>query len=263
MRLHDIQETFRTTLLDEPKAVEQPPEDFAALFDDSGIAVSERLKVYRNNVVGGLSDYIVSTFPLLEKLVGEEFLKMMARAFIIQSPPVGGCLQQYGKGFGDFIDTYAPAQSLPYLPDMARFEFAMNEAYYAPDDDALSAMALAAISPDALADTVLSLRTSVRFLVSDFPLEDIRAVCLDPSLDVPDLSKSTPVRLMINRPKFDVQVVSLAEDELYMLRLLRERQTLGEALERTLHDYPDFDIQFFLKKHIDLETFSTADANSQ
>ena len=262
MRLRDIQETFKETLLDEPQAVEQPPEDFAAIFDDSGIAVSERLKVYRNNVVGGLSDYIVSTFPLLEKLVGEEFLKMMARAFIIQSPPVNGCLQEYGGGFGDFINTYAAAQSLPYLADMARFEFAMNEAYYARDDNTLSASALAAIPPDGLADTVLPLRTSVRFVVSDYPLEDIRDVCLDPELDAPDFGQAAS-RLMISRPALEVQIVSLAEDELYMLRLLQEGQTLGESLARTLGDYPDFDVQFFLKKHIDLETFSTAEANSQ
>jgi len=41
-------------------------------------------------------------------------------------------LAEYGDGFADFLAGFAPAQSLPYLADVARLEWAINAAYHAP-----------------------------------------------------------------------------------------------------------------------------------
>lgn len=256
MALGDIQKRFKNTMFQSVDRVEQDAHSFEDLFEAGDIALEDRLKVYHNNVIGSLSSYIVTAFPLLENLVGEEFLKAMAREFIFENPPTGGCLHFYGEGFDDFIRDFAPAKSLPYLADMATLELAMNRAYYAPDDDVLTAEALGQISEDELGDQVVRLRQSVTLLSSQYPLGSLRDFCLqDGQGNPPDLSKEYKTRLLIFRPELEVSFVTMAEDEFVFLEHLKAGAPLGQALDQMLLRYPDFDMGAFLQKHLTLGTF--------
>lgn len=261
MRLNKVQESFKDLMLDHPKALDSPLAEFAALFAQGDIPLPARLKVYRNNIVGSLTDLMLATFPTIEKLVGKEFFEGMACSFILKHPPAQGCLSLYGAGFAEFMEGFGPAKSLPYLPDMARLEIAMNEAYYAPDDAPLSPEFLAALAPEELAALRLKLRSSARLLASPFPLTAIRAFCEndDPkaTLDI----DSGGEMLMVYRPHLQSLIVTLAPDDFAMLASLAENLTLGEALERTLSNHPDFNLQKFLATHLGYETFSSLSTN--
>lgn len=263
MRLNEIQERFKDTILDHPDVVEQPPADFAVLFKEGGIPLPERLKVYRNNIVGGLTDTLILTFPLLEKLVGKDFLEGMARSFVLENPPESGCLNTYGTGFDKFIADFKPAESLPYLPEVAALEIAMTETYYAGNDTPMMPEDLSAIKPDNLPDLNVKLRNSVRLISSRFPLDEIRNFCLTEEEDnnkTLDLDQGG-VDLMIYRPDLEVLIVKLQKDEMTMLKNLQQAQKLGKALESTLNDHPGFNFQDFLQRHIELETFLSLNTN--
>ena len=233
---------------------------FTALFYEGDIPIEDRLKVYHNNVVGSISAALVATFPLLENLVGEDFLKAMARAFLFENPPRGGCIHLYGEGFDDFIKTYEPAQSLPYLADVASLELAMNKAYYALDDQALLVDALAKIPPEELGDICLNLRSSVTLLSSDYPLLEIRRFCLaEDQKNPPDLSQKQHCYFLISRPDLDVQMMVVAEDEFCIFESLKEGLSLGQSVERTIAKYPNFDFSAYLQKYMRLSVFQTLD----
>ena len=257
MQLNDIQKKFRDIMLDHPRALEAPPEDFAALFDAGDIALPERLKVYRNNIVGSLSEVLINTFPLVDNLVGRDFMKGMARSFVLEHPPQEGCLNDYGAGFERFIAGFEPAKSLPYLPDVAALEIALNGAYNAADDRPLTAQALAAIAPEDLPDLELKFRSSVRLVSSRFPIDKIRAFCLrneDQDGQTLDIAQGG-VTLMIYRPALEVETIALEADEFAMLKSLQAGQALGGALESVLSAHPDFDFQKFLQRHLELGVF--------
>lgn len=256
MPLNNMQQRFRDTMLDHPDVLESPPEDFAVLFETGTIPLPERLKVYRNNIVGGITDVLVATFPMTEKLVGREFLEGMARSFLLQNPPQTGCLSLYGEGFDDFVAAFEPAKQLPYLPDVIRLELALNKAYYAADDTALTAEELAAIPEEHIGEAILTLRSSAQFVVSQYPLTDIRDLCLGVTDERLDLDKGS-VSLMVYRPSLQTSLVSLLPAEHEMLGHIAASETLSGALEQTLKNHPDFDIQQFLARHIELETFSS------
>jgi hypothetical protein len=249
MQLKTYQDHFKSTMLSHA-----PPPEGVFKMDD--IPVIERMNVYRDNILGNLSDVIVQTFPLIKALVGEDFLRGMAREFIRKHPPSQGWLNLYGRGFDAFIAHFPPASSLPYLPDMARLEIAVNEAYFAPDDQPLSAQDLATIPPEDLEDTRLQPRSSVYLVRSSFPLMDIRDLCLNPDQDKTLDLDAGGVYLMIHRPALKVQFTSLSKSEYEWLTAL-ENQTLGEAVEHVIAQNPDFDLQNILQKHMYLETFST------
>lgn len=257
MQLNKFQSHFKDLMLDHPKALDTPPDELARFCEVGDIALPDRLKVYRNNIVGSLTDVMVATFPIIENLVGKAFLEGMARSFILEKPPSHGCLSLYGEGFAAFIEDFEPARALAYLPDVARFELAINKAYFAPDDSPLTQEQLSNIHPEALANTALALRSSVFLLESSFPLTKIHAFCLghaeDETLDL----DAGGEYLMIYRPHLETHTVTLEQGAFHMLSHLQEGLALGQAVERVLKDHQDFNFQSFLQKHLALETFQT------
>ncbi len=257
MRLNKFQETFKDTMLQPAADLHHVDDDFRDVFVDNDISVEDRLKVYHNNIIGSVSASLCATFPVIEKLVGDDFLKAMARAFIFDTPPTSGCLHTYGTGFDDFIRSYAPAKGLPYLADVATFELAVNAAYYAPDDLAMRPDTLAGVSKDALSDVQIMLRPSVTFIESSYPILAIKHFCEnEEKYDAPDLTHSHETRLLVYRPHLEVEIVSLDKDEFFILKQFHSHESLGRALEKTLDIYPAFDFNKFLQKNISLETFS-------
>ena len=98
--------------------VENPvPDD---LIDPKGRPVGRRFDVYRNNVVHSLSEALGVAYPVIQKLVGEEFFKAMANVFVRQFPPSSPMMFQFAPEFPIFLESFPPVAHLPYLPDVAR-----------------------------------------------------------------------------------------------------------------------------------------------
>ena len=261
MRLNEFQECFKDLMLDTPEALERPPADLAKFCRKDHMTLPARLGVYRNNIIGSITDMLVATFPLLEKLVGKEFLASMARRFLRDNPPTDGCLNLYGNGFAEFIENFAPAKGLPYLPDMARLELAMNKAYYARDDAPLKAKSLANIAPDSIGDTHLRLRDSVHLIFSPYPLIALQEFCLAEGMgEPPDLEQGQDY-LMVYRPYLDIETIALESSEYELLKNLQNKQVLEEAVSAVIGIDEAFDFQAFLQRHLALETFSTLSTN--
>lgn len=261
MRLREIQKNFENALLrpawDCP-AWDLPnvSEDFCNLFSDFSVPFSERLKIYHANVVGSAVKTLQSNFPLVQKLVGEDFFRSMASMYVIENPPKEGYLNLYGAGIYHFITHYNPAKHLPYLSDIARLEQAISKAYNAPDDTALDINRLNAVPHKELSDLIMKLRPSATLLQSSYPLEEIRALCKDETENIPDMSKTYDTMLLILRPDLDVTVISLAQAEFMILTDLQKGLSLGASLRPILKTAPHFDLVQFLTKHIELKTFS-------
>jgi hypothetical protein len=133
---------------------------------------TRRLAVYRNNVVASLVDALADTFPVTQQLVGTEFFRAMAAVFVRRQPPRTRILAHYGDEFAAFVAGFAPAAGLPYLPDMARLEFARLHAWHAGDAEPIAeaVLARALADPPALADMRFAWHPSLQ------PIESPHAV---------------------------------------------------------------------------------------
>ena len=128
------------------------------------------LAVYRNNYRTGLIGALVNTYPMLLRIVGEDYLTGLAREHVKGEPLRSGNVHHYGARFGDFIEGFEPARALPYLADMARVEWAAHRAYYAEDAEPLSPEAVEA---EAKAARALRLDPSVSLVRSPWPVVTI------------------------------------------------------------------------------------------
>ena len=110
----------------------------------------KRFGVYRNNVIAGLVSSLAARFPVVGRLVGDEFFGAMARCYVIDQPPRSPVLLLYGDTFPEFIENFVPAGSIEYLADVARLEFAKGRAYHATDASPLHRKIMAALRADRL-----------------------------------------------------------------------------------------------------------------
>ena len=108
-----------------------------------------RFAVYRNNVAVSLSRALAARFPAIERLVGEAFFAALARAFSEAHRPETPVLSRWGAAFPGYLAAQAPLAPYPYLPDVARIEWARGLAYHAADLAPVAPGALAAAAQDA------------------------------------------------------------------------------------------------------------------
>jgi hypothetical protein len=128
--------------------------------------------VYRDTVLGALSNALRLSFPTVEQLVGEAFFRQAARAYVREAPPRRADLATFGALFPTFLETYGPAESLAYLGAVARLDWAIARALRAPDDDVRRRVALEAT-------VCLALPVSLVVLALRHPADLIRAALED------------------------------------------------------------------------------------
>ena len=152
----------------EPTAPAAPA--FTAGDRDRAVAA---LAIYRNNVRTALSQALSDSYPVVEKLVGGDFFKAMAREYFHAEPPVSPMIIDYARGFADFIDSFEPASTLAYLGDVARLEWAWLEAYRAADAEPLCAEEIIAAGGEDPARLRFRFHSSTRIVMSRFPIHSI------------------------------------------------------------------------------------------
>lgn len=200
------------------------------------------LEVYRNNYRGNLQDALAGAYPVIEQLVGTDFLHMLARDFISQHGSCSANLFDYGAELGDFLESYSPANSLAYLPDIARLEWACHRAYFATDAEPLDLARLSQVAPSDHANLLLHVHPACRILASAFPIVAIwQAHQTGGGFEI-DWAGGGEIALVSRRDDV-VTVRELNEDEAHWLEAVRHGQRLGVATAATLNRFPLFDLQ--------------------
>lgn len=139
---------------------------------DTKMASAVRLDIYQNNTVLGLTDILANAFPVLKKIVGDEFFKTIARHYIKNHPQPSGNRHSFGGNLPAFLESFAPAAALPYLPDVASLEWAYFQAALADDADALNFETLTS-AMSANPAFVLAVHPSVHIVRQSFNALDI------------------------------------------------------------------------------------------
>jgi hypothetical protein len=101
------------------------PEIVTAILGD-GLDPAARVGIYRNHAFATLGDALRGTFPVVCRLVDKRFFAYATHEYLREHPPHSRCLVEYSADFADFLAQFAPCEQLPYLADIARFEWALN-----------------------------------------------------------------------------------------------------------------------------------------
>ncbi|WP_426196135.1 DUF692 family multinuclear iron-containing protein [Massilia sp. DWR3-1-1] len=221
----------------------------AALFDRSGVdiadfagdgaAVSARLAMYRGQLAGTWHKTLAGAYPVLRQLVGEEFFEGLSGAFGLAQPSADADLHRFGAALAPFLERFAPAAGYPYLADMARLEWAVHRAYFAPDTEALRADALAALSPAQCEAARFGWHPAASLLASPWAVASLwqahHGQAFPPTM-------ASPEQLIVVRPRWQAQVVALTPARWAAIDCLARGGTVGSALDAAFAHEPAFDI---------------------
>ncbi|TRW99597.1 DUF2063 domain-containing protein [Paracoccus sp. M683] len=191
-------------------------------------ALEARFAVYRNNVARSLSQALARRFPVVERLVGAAFFAAMAADFIAAHPPRSPVLLLWGAEFATFLRGFPPVAALPYLPDVARLEYARGQAYHAADHDPVDGSGLARIGASDPARLRLVLAPSLRLLDCNWPAATIWQAN-QPGQN-PSVNPGGAEQVLIWRQAdFQVPVRRIAPDQARFLRALMAGENLAKA----------------------------------
>lgn len=168
--LHEQQQAFSAAVL----ARDPASLPLQALFTGSPAHITRRLGIYRANLQAARVSALAAAFSTIAKIVGADFFEGLAREYGRAHPSSQGDLHGFGTHFASFLENFAPAAELPYLPDVARLDWAVHQADAAEDAQALSTHDLLHALGTREANSVqLTLHPAFALLSSRFPLWDI------------------------------------------------------------------------------------------
>ena len=88
---------------------------------------------YRHSIRRNYRNALGATYRVVKRLVGEPFFNAAVDAYVAAHPSGCADLNVYGDRFDRFLADYPPARTLPYLPDVARLEWAIDRVHNAAE----------------------------------------------------------------------------------------------------------------------------------
>ena len=197
-----------------------------------GLAVADRLSIYRNTFYATLTNALRLSYPAVHRLVGADFFEASAQRFIEAEPPRGAYLDEYGAEFPDFLARFPAAESVPYLADVARLEWAVSGALHAPDATPLDVAALCSIGEGDHDRVRFVPHPSLSLVRASYPADTIWGAVLEQdraTLESIDLDDG-PVWLLIQRLPTGIDVRRLSEPAWRFASALHAGKPLTEAV---------------------------------
>jgi hypothetical protein len=231
------------------KALLVPGEDSLVLAQFQGQTRLPRFALYRGNLMATWEKTLASAYPVLVLLVGQAFFGALARAYGIRHPSDDGDLNQFGRHFSSFLAGFAHVADYPYLPDMARLEWALHCAHRAPDATGVSAAELAALSPERLDALSLALHPACQLLQFEWPVLALWQAHRSDGQPFPRMARA-PSRALVVRALWRPDALALTEAGHAALSALAQGQPVGAALDAAFSLDEGFDVATHLQQWI-------------
>ncbi|MEH2470115.1 hypothetical protein V1281_000636 [Nitrobacteraceae bacterium AZCC 2161] len=217
---------------------------------------SDRLDIYRNTFLFGLTKALQLCFPVVRKLVGDDFFEATAQLFIAEHPPRVAWLDRYGGELPEFLSSFPPAATIPYLGDVATLEWAVNCALHATDTERLDLTKLDAIRSEDQAHICFAANPSIQLLHLACPADEIwRAILAEDNdaLGTIDIDAGS-VHLLVERniAGAGVEVERLSPTAWQLLSDL----CAGRSIEAVIEAAGDLDVSAALAEHLALGRFT-------
>lgn len=191
------------------------------------------LVIYKNNIFAHQIHALKDIYPLITKLVGDDFFRMTAKEYINRYPSRSGNLHAYGEYFSDFLAEYPPLHDMMYLAEVAQFEWACHTAFFAADHAALDLTILEKLPSASYDHLHFVLHPAARIFKFHYPILHIIDLCKHHTQDHIDVSQGG-VNLLIIRRHLDIALVPLSIGECAFLQAIHQHASLTEALNAAL-----------------------------
>jgi hypothetical protein len=211
-----------------------------------------RLHLYRNNVRGNFLDGLSSTYPVVKRLVGDDYFRQAARDFQRRQPSRSGDLRHAGALFADHLADVHAADA-GYLADVARLEWLIQEALLGAEHAPLDLEKMAGVAPSAYDTLRFELHPALRLFESRYPALRIWEANVGEAEPEPiDLGQGGD-RIIVMRHRLQLRFHRLSEGEFRFLDECRRGTSFAAAVEAADACDDEFDTVSSLQRFVALE----------
>jgi hypothetical protein len=190
-----------------------------------------RLQIYADAYRLRLLEALETDFVALRAVLGDEAFDRLGRAYIDAYPSQHYSIRYFGRHLSRFLADIAPYRERPVLAEIALFEWAMTDAFDAPDAGSATIADMARVPPQAWPELRFELHPSLQRIELQWNAPAIwNAVDQDDAFPDPERA-DYPIGWMVWRQGLQIYFRSLAVDQAWMLDRLRAGATFAEVCE--------------------------------
>lgn len=244
MNLYELQNNFQIAIFPSINDIS----DFIAFENDLG--QKHGLQVYRNNIFFSLAKALKTTYPVVHRLVGDEYFSALAKAYIQQEPSTSENLADYGQHFPQFLLSFIPAKSYPYLSEVAQLEWAYHEVFHAEEPCPLDLNKFKTIPETAHFKIKFILAPTCRFFAFTFPVLKIWQMCQNENQDEQVDIDQPGENILVARRQLKITFEKITAGEFAFLSAFKQKNDFRNACAQAWQIEPEFDVSTCLQQHL-------------
>jgi hypothetical protein len=234
--LDKLQNEFWAALTDSNNAV------LTSIRDQGKLEPSDRIDIYRTNVMSLHVSVLMSVYPVCEKILGSDYFKQIAKQYFKQHPSHSVDLNQYGDQFPNFLQQQSEQRSelaeYQYLADLAQLEWQIQEVYFSADNIKLDLVEFQNACVNQAGEMSFSLQASVSILDSSYPIAELWEMHqADHAQQQQKVVASKHEYLCIFRDEYQVSLRKISTHLFSLMAAIQERKTLAEIAELFLDSH--------------------------
>ncbi len=192
----------------------------------------ERMTVYASGYLARIRETLLEVYEAVRKILGPERFDELATDYAHRFPSRNYNLNYAGRHFEEFLRFIPGGINLDFLPDLAKFEWAVWEAFHAFDEKPLDLSETAGFAEEDWENIRFEFQPSVRLVISEWPVLDLWLERKRPEDGVSEKNRAArSQRVLIGRKEDQVRTELLDENQHRLLEGLLAGKTLGEVSE--------------------------------
>lgn len=223
--LAELQRSFQAWVI-------EGDERFAAQVNESSrVPVATRLRVYSDAYRLRLIEALQSNYPMLHQVLGDDVFEQMASGYIAAHPSTFKSIRWFGNQLASYLAESEEWSPHAWLPEFARWEWAVTTAFDAANAVPLDPATLSGIAPEDWPQLRFVLHPSVHRLQLEWNVAAMfKALVAEEMPPAPEQNENS-TDWLIWRRGLATQYRGLKPAEVFALGLLADGGTFGEMCE--------------------------------
>lgn len=211
------------------------------------------LKIYQNNLRMTATRSLAISYPVINKMVGDQALYVLAKRLLDSEPPQTGDWADWGKGLVEILKQSELHKNHPYLSQMAELEWAFQVASRGAVED-LDVDSLTLLNEEDVEEVMVILQSSISIITSNFPLGSLwrlhrygdthQIPTKDQILEAMNSSESG--FYLIWQSVAGPKVVAITEDCFFWMKAVQSGLRIGKLLD----EFPEHNFSVWLSDSI-------------
>jgi len=225
--LKDLQTDFKRYLMHKDGAIS------GHIVSTQALANNARLAIYSNAYYARLAESLEKDYVSISVLLGEDAFYSLSEQYTDTYPSTNPSLRWFGRHMVDFLTRTSPYNELPYLAELAVFEWTFITAFDAPDDNVATEHDAAQIQPEKWPNLKIKLHPSVHWFAYQWnilPLWQATNHNASDAIPVPTLLDGTE-QCVVWRQRLTTQYRTLDHDEAILLSCVADGGDFSQMCE--------------------------------